>query len=106
MIKSQVETLKVYMVWVKSNIFNRYVFHLHMFSICIQVTSLEYTGLQFTSIRLSCFDSFGHPPPREIKDFLCTYAESWNYNDVPAQELYLQHVDNLLCFIFIKDVLV
>ena len=22
------------------------------------------------------FDSFGHPPPREIKDFLLTYAES------------------------------
>ena len=34
------------------------------------------------------FDSFGCPPPREIKDFLCTYAESWNYNDVPVQELY------------------
>ena len=34
------------------------------------------------------FDSFGRPPPREIKDFLCTYAESWNYNDVPVQELY------------------
>ena len=34
------------------------------------------------------FDSFGRPPPREIKDFLCTYAENWNYNDVPVQELY------------------
>ena len=34
------------------------------------------------------FDSFGRPPPREIKDFLCTYVESWNYNDVPVQELY------------------
>ena len=34
------------------------------------------------------FDSFGHPSPREIKDFLCTYAESWNYNHVPVQELY------------------
>ena len=34
------------------------------------------------------FDSFGRHPPREIKDFLCTYAESWNYNDVPVQELY------------------
>ena len=34
------------------------------------------------------FDSFGRPPPREIKDFLCTYAESWNYNHVPVQELY------------------
>ena len=34
------------------------------------------------------FDSFGRPPPRESKDFLCTYAESWNYNHVPVQELY------------------
>ena len=34
------------------------------------------------------FDSFGRPPPREIKDFLDTYAESWNYNHVPVQELY------------------
>ena len=34
------------------------------------------------------FDSFGRPPPIEIKDFLYTYAESWNYNHVPVQELY------------------
>ena len=34
------------------------------------------------------FDSFGCPPPREIQDILCTYAGSWNYNDVPVQELY------------------
>ena len=33
-------------------------------------------------------DSFGRPPPREIKDFLSTYAESWNYNHIPVQELY------------------
>ena len=52
------------------------------------------------------FDSFGRPPPREIKNFLCTYAESWNYNHVPVQEFILRHVDNLLCFMFIKDVLV
>ena len=25
--------------------------------------------------------------PREIKDFLCSYAESLNYNHVPVQEL-------------------
>ena len=31
------------------------------------------------------FDSFAYPPTREIKDFLCTYAESWNYNHVPVQ---------------------
>ena len=34
------------------------------------------------------FDSFGHPPPREIKDFLHTCAESWKHNHVPIQELY------------------
>ena len=34
------------------------------------------------------FDSFGHPPQREIKDFLSTYPENWNYNHVPVQELY------------------
>ena len=30
------------------------------------------------------FNSFGHPPTREIKHFLC----SWNYNHVPVQERY------------------
>ena len=25
-------------------------------------------------------------PPREMKDFLYTYAESWNYNHVPVQK--------------------
>ena len=34
------------------------------------------------------FDSFGRPPPREIKDFLYTCAESWKYNHVPVQEFY------------------
>ena len=34
------------------------------------------------------FDSFGLPPPREIEGFLYTYVESWNYNNVPVQELY------------------
>ena len=34
------------------------------------------------------FDSFGRPPPREIKDFLYTCAESWKHNHVPIQELY------------------
>ena len=52
------------------------------------------------------FDSFGRPPPRKIKDFLYTCAESWKYNHVPFKNFILQHVVNLLCFIFIKDVLV
>ena len=34
------------------------------------------------------FDFFGRPLPREIKDVLYTYAENWNYNHVPVQELY------------------
>ena len=34
------------------------------------------------------FYSFGHPPPSEIKDFLYTCAESWNYNHFPVEELY------------------
>ena len=34
------------------------------------------------------FDSFGHPSPREIKDFSYTCVENWNYNHVPVQELY------------------
>ena len=34
------------------------------------------------------FDSFGRPPPREIKDFLNTCAESWKHNDVAVQEFY------------------
>ena len=52
------------------------------------------------------FDSFGRPPPREIKDFLYTCEENWNHNKYPFKNFILRHVDNLLCFIFIKDVLV
>ena len=62
-----------------------------MFSIWIRVTSLEYTGFAVYIDREGLpeyLDSFGRPPPREIKDFLCTYAESWNYNHVPVQEHY------------------
>ena len=44
------------------------------------------------------FDSFERPPPREIKDFLCTYAESWNYNHVPVQELYSMKCGQFVVF--------
>ena len=44
------------------------------------------------------FDSFGRPPPREIKDFLCTYAESWNYRHVPVQELYFMTCGRFVVF--------
>ena len=37
---------------------------------------------------LEYYDSLGRPPPREIKEFLITYTESWNYNHAPVQELY------------------
>ena len=37
---------------------------------------------------LEYFDSFAHPPLREVEDFSCTYSESWNCSHVPVQELY------------------
>ena len=79
------------MLWMKLYILNRKVFPQHTFLIWIRVTSLVVTGLQSILIGmdvLNTFDSFGRPPPREIKDFLYTCAESWNHNHVPVQELY------------------
>ena len=61
------------------------------FLIWIRDTSLECTVLQSTLIEkdfLNILTLFAYPPPREIKDFLYTCAESWNYNHVPVQELY------------------
>ena len=90
-IKSPAEPLEVSMLWMTLYILNRksfpsaYVFNLdpsykpgsHWVAVYIDRNGLpEY------------FDSFAHPPPREIKDFLYTCAESWNYNHVPIQELY------------------
>ena len=83
MIKLAAEPLKVYMLWMKLYILNRKVSPLHTFLIWIRVTSLV-----VTEGRPEYFDSFGRPPPREIKDFLYTCAESWKYNHVPIQELY------------------
>ena len=44
------------------------------------------------------FDSFGRPSPREIKDLLCTYAESWNYNYAPVQDLYSTTCEQFVVF--------
>ena len=52
------------------------------------------------------FDSFGHPPPREIKDFCVLMQKAGITMMYLFKNFILQHVDNLLCFIFIKDVLV
>ena len=50
--------------------------------------------------------------PREIKDFLCIYAEGWNYNHVSVRELYSttcgqfvnEHVDNLtMSHVLVRD---
>ena len=52
------------------------------------------------------FNSFGCPPPREIKYVLYTCTETGTTITHPFKNFILQHVGNLLCFIFIKDVLV
>ena len=52
------------------------------------------------------FDSFGRPPPREIKDFCIPVQKAGNTITYPFKNFSLRHVVNLLCFIFIKDVLV
>ena len=44
------------------------------------------------------FDSFGHPPPREIKDFLYTCAESWDYNHIPVPDLYSMTCGQFIVF--------
>ena len=33
-----------------------------------------------------------------MKDFLCTYAESWNYNNVAVQELYSTTCEQFVVF--------
>ena len=52
------------------------------------------------------FDSFGRPPLREIKDFFVLMQKAGITMMYLFKNIILQHVDNLLCFIFIKDVLV
>ena len=50
------------------------------------------------------FDSFAHYPSHEVVHFLRSHAKGWQYNRMQVQELYIQHVDNLLCFTSIKKV--
>ena len=52
------------------------------------------------------FDSFGRPSPREIKDFCVLMQKAGITIMYLFKNVILQHVDNFLCFIFIKDVLV
>ena len=52
------------------------------------------------------FDSFGCPPQREIKDFCAPMQKAGITMMYLFKNFIPQHVDNLLCFIFIKDVLV
>ena len=50
---------------------------------------LHWVAVYFHSNRAGeYFDSFGHPPIREIEQFLNTYAEKWQYNRLQVQELY------------------
>ena len=48
------------------------------------------------------FDSFGRPPPREIKDFLNTCAESWKHNHVPVQEFYFYDMWSICCVLYLS----
>ena len=52
------------------------------------------------------FDSFRRPPPRESKTFCAPMQRAGITVMYLFKNFILQHVDNLLCFIFIKDVLV
>ena len=87
----------------------REVFHPHILSIWIRVTSLECTGLQYTSIGkdlqhiLILLDIF----PQEKSKTFCTPMQKAGTTIMSLFKNFIsRHVDNLLCFIFIKDVLV
>ena len=106
--KSPAEPLRVYMLWMKLNISNREVFHLHMFSIWIRVTSQECTGLQSTVIGkdlqyiLILLDVLS----QEKSKTFCTPMQKAGTTIMSLfKNFILRHVDNLLCFTLIKDVL-
>ena len=53
------------------------------------------------------FDSFGRPPPKEKSKTFCAPMQKAGITMMYLfKNFILQHVGNLLCFIFIKDVLV
>ena len=82
---------------------------LHTFLIWIRVTSLEYTGLQSTLIGkavLNILILLDDLPQEKSKTFCVLMQKSGITMMYLFKNFILQHVDNLLCFIFIKDVLV
>ena len=102
-------TLKVFMLWMKLYILNREVFPLLTFLIWIQVTSPECTGLQSTLIgkdlvnTLTLLDVLPHEKSRTF----CVAMQKAGTTIISLfKNFILRHVDNLLCFIFTKDVLV
>ena len=52
------------------------------------------------------FDSFGRPPQEKSKTFCVLMQKAGITMMYLFKNFILQHVDNLLCFMFIKDVLV
>ena len=80
----------------------------HTFLIWIRVTSLVVTGLQSKLIRkdvlnISILDTL---PQEKSKTFCIPVQKAGNTITYPFKNFILRHVHNLLCFIFIKDVLV
>ena len=109
MIKLPAERLKVYMLWMKLYILNRKVSPLHTFLIWIRDRSLVVTGLQSTLIGkdvliISIF--LVTLPQEKSMTFCIPVQKAGNTITYPFKNFILRHVVNLLCFIFIKDVLV
>ena len=97
------------MLWMKSNIFNRKVSHPNMFSIWILVTILECTGLQSSSIGEDLQNTLillGFLPQEKSKTFCTSMQKAGTTIMSLCKNFILLHVVNLLCFIFIKNVLV
>ena len=97
------------MLWMKLYILNRKVSPLHTFLIWIRVTSLVVTGLQSTLIGkdvLNISILLDALPEEKSKTFCIPVQKAGNTITYPFKNFILRHVVNLLCFIFIKDVLV
>ena len=79
---------------------------LHTFLIWIRVTSLVVTGLQSTLIGKDVLNILDALPQEKSKTFCIPVQKAGNTITYPFKNFILRHVVNLLCFIFIKDVLV
>ena len=109
MIKSPAEPLKAYELWMKLHILNRKVSPLHTFLIWIRVTSLVVTGLQSTLIGkdvLNTLTLLDVLPQEKSKTFCIPVQKAGATIIYLFKNFILRHADNLLCFIFIKGVLV